>query len=159
MRRVPLSWRQNFSVRFQSSVIVCRLQSSAATGSTPTVYNSLSKDKAPLPQLAAGQTHLGWYACGPTVYDDAHIGHARTYVCFDIIRRILTEHFDVPLMYCVGVTDIDDKILARALAQGRTPASLAQEYEARFFEDMSRLGVKEPHARLRVSQHMGEIVK
>jgi len=55
-----------------------------------------------------------WYACGPTVYDSAHLGHARTYVCQDIIRRVLTDHFKQDVMFVMGVTDVDDKILRRA---------------------------------------------
>jgi cysteinyl-tRNA synthetase len=55
-----------------------------------------------------------WYACGPTVYDSAHLGHARTYVCQDIIRRVLTDYFRQDIMFVMGVTDVDDKILRRA---------------------------------------------
>lgn len=55
-----------------------------------------------------------WYACGPTVYDSAHLGHARTYVCQDIIRRVLTDYFRQDVMFVMGVTDVDDKILRRA---------------------------------------------
>lgn len=55
-----------------------------------------------------------WYACGPTVYDSAHLGHARTFVCQDIIRRVLTDHFRQDVIFVMGVTDVDDKILRRA---------------------------------------------
>ena len=85
---------------------------------------------------------MGWYACGPTVYDDAHIGHARTYICFDIIRRVLSEHFGVPLLYAMGVTDVDDKILKRSAEAKVAPSDLAATYEERFFADMAALGVR-----------------
>jgi cysteinyl-tRNA synthetase len=132
-----------------------RAHSFSSETAAATVFNSLSGRKEPLPQAPK---YVTWYACGPTVYDDAHLGHARTYVCFDVIRRILTDHFGVPLMYAMGVTDVDDKILARAAADKRPPLALAREYESRFFEDMARLGVNEPHVRLRVSEHIPQIV-
>lgn len=53
------------------------------------------------------------YICGPTVYDSAHMGHARAYVSFDIIRRVLEDYFRLPLLYVMNVTDIDDKIIKR----------------------------------------------
>ena len=121
------------------------------------IHNSLTGGAEPLP--APGPDNLvGWYVCGPTVYDDAHLGHARTYLCFDVIRRVLARHFKVPLLYTMGVTDIDDKIIARAEERGVPAAAVAQEFEHRFFEDMSALGVMEPHARLRVSENVPAIV-
>lgn len=50
---------------------------------------------------------------GPTVYDAAHLGHARTYVSLDVLRRLLTDHFGYTIVYAMGVTDVDDKIIAR----------------------------------------------
>jgi cysteinyl-tRNA synthetase len=79
-------------------------------------------------------------------------------VCFDVIRRILTNHFHVALHYAMGVTDIDDKIINRAKADSVLPQEISKLYEQRFFEDMSALGVLEPHARLRVSEHVPHIV-
>jgi cysteinyl-tRNA synthetase len=61
-------------------------------------------------------------------------------------------------MYAMGVTDIDDKILNKAAAEKTTPAEIAKKFEERFFEDMGRLGVLEPHVRLRVSEHISEII-
>ena len=55
-----------------------------------------------------------WYACGPTVYDRAHLGHARAYVSQDIIRRIIERQFGISFFLVMGVTDIDDKIIQRA---------------------------------------------
>jgi len=71
---------------------------------------------------------------------------------------VLTEHFGVPLCYAVGVTDIDDKILKKAAALQVSPQAVARNFEARFFADMATLGVREPHARLRVSEHMADII-
>lgn len=55
-----------------------------------------------------------WYVCGPTVYDSSHVGHARTYITFDIMRRIFTDYFNYNVCYQMNVTDIDDKIIQRA---------------------------------------------
>ena len=57
---------------------------------------------------------ITWYACGPTVYDDAHLGHARNYVTTDIIRRILRDYFGFKIRFVMNTTDIDDKIILRA---------------------------------------------
>jgi cysteinyl-tRNA synthetase len=57
---------------------------------------------------------LTWYNCGPTVYDSAHLGHARTYVTLDILRRIATNHFGIQILAAMGLTDVDDKIINRA---------------------------------------------
>ena len=54
-----------------------------------------------------------WYVCGPTVYDSAHVGHARNYVAFDIVRRVLLDYFGFDILYVMNVTDIDDKIILR----------------------------------------------
>ncbi|TFK25197.1 cysteinyl-tRNA synthetase [Coprinopsis marcescibilis] len=71
------------------------------------LYNSLTKSKT---ELDAGRrTPLKWYNCGPTVYDAAHLGHARNYVTQDIIRRVLTEYFGLNIHFVMNITDIDDK--------------------------------------------------
>lgn len=55
-----------------------------------------------------------WYSCGPTVYDASHMGHARSYITFDILRRVLSGYFNYDVVYVMNVTDIDDKIIRRA---------------------------------------------
>jgi cysteinyl-tRNA synthetase len=74
------------------------------------VYNSLTRDKAPF--IQRGKT-LTWYACGPTVYDDSHLGHARNYVSTDILRRILRDYFEFDVKFVMNITDVDDKIILR----------------------------------------------
>ncbi len=76
------------------------------------VYNSLTRSKVPFVPVKQGQ--ITWYACGPTVYDDAHLGHARNYVTTDIIRRILMDYFGFKIRFVMNTTDIDDKIILRA---------------------------------------------
>lgn len=55
-----------------------------------------------------------WYGCGPTVYDASHMGHARTYVTFDVIRRIMSDYLNYDVTLCMNITDIDDKIIKRS---------------------------------------------
>ncbi|KAM4592432.1 cysteine--tRNA ligase, cytoplasmic isoform 2-T2 [Odontesthes bonariensis] len=76
------------------------------------LYNSLTRAKEPfVPQKGNKVT---WYSCGPTVYDASHMGHARSYISFDILRRILRDYFKYDVLYCMNITDIDDKIIKRA---------------------------------------------
>ncbi|GMH38778.1 hypothetical protein BSKO_06662 [Bryopsis sp. KO-2023] len=79
------------------------------------LYNSLVDEKTVfVPSGGAGSKNISWYACGPTVYDSAHMGHARNYVTFDIVRRILEDYFGYNCLFIMNVTDVDDKIILRA---------------------------------------------
>jgi cysteinyl-tRNA synthetase len=73
------------------------------------LYNSL-KPGAPVPFVPIEKGKVSWYACGPTVYDKSHLGHARNYVSTDIIRRILMHYFGFEVNFVMNVTDIDDKV-------------------------------------------------
>uniref|UniRef100_A0A8C5QV53 Cysteine--tRNA ligase, cytoplasmic n=1 Tax=Leptobrachium leishanense TaxID=445787 RepID=A0A8C5QV53_9ANUR len=76
------------------------------------LYNSLTRNKDVfVPQNGRKVT---WYCCGPTVYDASHMGHARSYISFDILRRVLKDYFKYDVFYCMNITDIDDKIIKRA---------------------------------------------
>ncbi|BBN14707.1 cysteinyl-tRNA synthetase [Marchantia polymorpha subsp. ruderalis] len=77
------------------------------------VFNSLSGTKVPF-QTIDGTRRVTWYNCGPTVYDSSHVGHARNYLTFDIIRRIMEDYFGYEIRYVMNVTDVDDKIINRA---------------------------------------------
>ena len=102
-------------------------------------------------------TVFKWYSCGPTVYDDAHIGHARTCVSLDIIRRIISSWSGLRIDYGHSITDVDDKILNRSEELGVKPLDLARRFETRFFEDMKSLNVLPPKKILRVSEHIDEL--
>jgi len=82
------------------------------------------------------------FVCGQTPYDDAHIGHAKTYVQFDIIVRWL-KHLGYDVFYAQNITDVEDKIINRAKEKGVDPLGLAKHYAQRFLEDLEALGVKE----------------
>ncbi|XP_070558750.1 cysteine--tRNA ligase, cytoplasmic-like [Ptychodera flava] len=76
------------------------------------LYNSLTRQKEPfIPQHG---NKVLWYSCGPTVYDASHMGHARSYISFDILRRVMSQYFNYDVLYCMNITDIDDKIIKRA---------------------------------------------
>lgn len=98
------------------------------------------------------------YACGPTVYDAAHVGHARTYLFFDIVRRFLTEegHY---VHHVMNITDFEDKIDHRAAELGTTWRALARREEARFFRDMGRFGIVPPVEHPRASDFAPDIVR
>ncbi|CAM5149712.1 unnamed protein product [Natator depressus] len=76
------------------------------------LYNSLTRNKEVF-QPQSGKK-VTWYCCGPTVYDASHMGHARSYISFDILRRVLRDYFKYDVFYCINITDIDDKIIKRA---------------------------------------------
>lgn len=76
------------------------------------LYNSLTRQKEVFTPISGKR--VNWYSCGPTVYDASHMGHARSYITFDILRRVLTDYFNYDILYVMNITDIDDKIIKRA---------------------------------------------
>ncbi|KAF1813851.1 cysteinyl-tRNA synthetase [Eremomyces bilateralis CBS 781.70] len=90
------------------------------------IYNSLTRSKVPFVPVDLEGKKVTWYACGPTVYDDAHLGHARNYVTTDIIRRIMKDFFKFDLKFVMNITDVDDKIILRGRQR-----HLLQEFKAK----------------------------
>ncbi|XP_071599376.1 probable cysteine--tRNA ligase, mitochondrial isoform X5 [Heliangelus exortis] len=119
-------------------------------------YNSRSRSKEPL--LLATEGVATWYSCGPTVYDQAHLGHASSYVKFDIIRRIMTSFFGIEVIMVMGITDIDDKIIKRANEMNISPVALARIYEEDFKQDMAALKVLPPTVYMRVTDNIPQII-
>ena len=74
------------------------------------IWNSLTRSKTAFVPIDRHGKKVTWYACGPTVYDDSHLGHARTYLTSDIIRRIMRDYFQFDVRYVMNVTDVDDKV-------------------------------------------------
>ncbi|CBY00150.1 similar to cysteinyl-tRNA synthetase [Plenodomus lingam JN3] len=81
------------------------------------VWNSLTRSKNEFAPIDPQGKLVKWYNCGPTVYDDAHLGHARNYVTIDILRRILSDYFEYKLLFVQNITDVDDKIILRGRQQ------------------------------------------
>ena len=77
------------------------------------IWNSLTRSKTLFVPIDWKNRTVTWYACGPTVYDDAHLGHARNYVSTDIIRRIMRDYFKYNVKLVMNITDIDDKVCSK----------------------------------------------
>ncbi|QUH22521.1 cysteine--tRNA ligase [Methanobacterium alkalithermotolerans] len=119
------------------------------------IYNTMSREKEDFEPMHEKRVKL--FVCGPTVYDDAHIGHARTYISFDIIKRYL-EFKGYTVFYLQNITDIDDKIIIRALESSTDPKELALKFEKRYQEDMEALGVNGVNFFARATDHVTEII-
>jgi cysteinyl-tRNA synthetase len=109
------------------------------------------------PLLRRDPGQVSMYICGPTVYDVPHIGHGRFTLAFDILRRYL-EFSGLEVRYVSNITDIDDKIIARAIAEGRTLTDVAEEFEAKWWEAMDGLGVKRPTVAPRATEYVDHMV-
>ena len=118
-------------------------------------YNTLTRKKEEFVPLEGNTVKI--YVCGPTVYDSPHIGHARTYIAFDAIRRYLKyKGYDV--IYVVNITNVDDKIINRAKELGEHPLKLAERYEREFFDAMEKLNVEKADFSPRVTEHIQDII-
>ncbi|MDR3307912.1 MAG: cysteine--tRNA ligase [Coriobacteriales bacterium] len=115
------------------------------------VYNTLARTKQEFVPLHEGK--VSFYLCGPTVYNHIHIGNARTFLSFDMIRRYL-EYRGYDVTYVQNITDVDDKIINRAAEEGRTAAEVAAEYTQAFIDAMHALGVRDPTVRPRATQEI-----
>jgi cysteinyl-tRNA synthetase len=105
------------------------------------IFDTMARAKVGLTPREPGR--LSMYVCGPTVYDVPHVGHGRTALVFDIVRRYL-EWTGYDVTYVSNVTDVEDKIIQRAAAAGTTEPELAARFEAAYFAELDRLGVRRP---------------
>jgi len=120
------------------------------------LYNTLGKRKEVLVPLQEGR--VGLYVCGITVYDICHVGHARSAVVFDVLRRYL-EYRGYEVIYVKNYTDVDDKIIARANAEGVSIYDISNRYIAAHDEDMSGLGVLRPTVTPRATEHIDGMIR
>jgi len=119
------------------------------------VYNTLTNKKEEFIPLEKGKVRM--YVCGPTVYDKCHIGHARCYVAFDLIRRYL-EYKGYTVKYVENFTDVDDKIINKSRETGKDPLDIAERYIAEYFRDMDALNVKRADVYPRATEHITDMI-
>ncbi len=120
------------------------------------LYNTLSRSKDPFRPLDPERVRM--YVCGPTVYDHAHIGNARPVIVFDVLFRLLRRLYgEARVTYVRNITDVDDKINARAAERGITIRDLTEETYRWFREDTAELGCLRPTVEPRATEHIAEM--
>jgi cysteinyl-tRNA synthetase len=118
------------------------------------LYDTFTRTKQPVRNPEPGRP-ITLYVCGPTVYGRAHIGNARPAVVFDTLYRLLRHlHGPENVRYARNITDIDDKIMAKAVAENRSPQAVAAEFEQAYFADMGALGCLTPDFNPRATEHI-----
>ena len=120
------------------------------------VYNSASRKKEELIPLKEGQINM--YVCGPTVYNYIHIGNARPFIVFDVLRRYL-EFRGYKVTFVQNFTDIDDKMIRRANEEGITVKELGDRFIEEYKKDAAALGIRPATIHPRATEHIGEIIR
>lgn len=119
------------------------------------IYNTLTQRKEAFVPRTPGEVSI--YVCGVTPYDDAHLGHARPSVVFDMVRRFL-KHLGYRVRFVQNFTDVDDKIIDRANREGVPPLELAATYSQRYLDSMDKLRVQRADLYPKVSEHIDDII-
>ena len=119
------------------------------------VYNTLTRRKEPLEPIESGK--VGIYTCGPTVYNFFHIGNARPFVFFDVVRRYL-QYRGYRVKYVQNLTDVDDKIIKQAIDEGIPASEVAEKYVRAYFEDADALGIQRADYHPRATDHIPEMI-
>ncbi|WP_373482367.1 cysteine--tRNA ligase [Acetobacterium sp.] len=119
------------------------------------LYNTLSQKKETFVPIEPGKVRL--YSCGPTVYNYFHIGNARPFIVFDVLRRFL-EYTGYEVTFIQNFTDVDDKIINRSHEEGISPGDVSEKYILEYFTDADALGIKRASVHPKVSEHMPEII-
>lgn len=130
------------------------------------IYNTLTRKKEPFTPVQEGEVRM--YVCGPTVYSDSHVGHAKSYITFDIVRRYF-EFLGKRVIYVQNITDVghlvddaeegDDKIQEKSRREKRHPMEIVEFYTQRYYEDMDALQIQRPHIAPRASGHIIEQIE
>lgn len=118
------------------------------------LYNTMTRAKEPFVPRVPGKVAM--YVCGITAYDLCHIGHARSSVVFDVLVRYL-RHIGNDVTFVRNFTDVDDKIIKKANAEGASSTEIAERYIAAFYEDMDKLGILRPDAEPKATEYIGEM--
>ncbi len=132
-----------------------RIEKIEGKGGVMRVYNTLTGKKEDIVPLVPGK--IGMYACGVTVYDVCHIGHARSAIVFDVMRKYLRFR-GLDVKYVRNFTDIDDKIINRARQEGVRWDEVAKKYTDEYYADMDRLGVGRADVEPKATEHITEII-
>ena len=119
------------------------------------IYNSMTRKKETFKPIHEGK--VGVYACGPTVYNFFHIGNARPFIVFDVLRRYL-EYRGYEVTFVQNFTDIDDKMIRRANEEGVTVKDVADKYIAEYFVDAKALGIRPATVHPRATEHIPQII-
>ncbi|OXS27161.1 MAG: cysteine--tRNA ligase [Acetobacterium sp. MES1] len=119
------------------------------------LYNTLTQQKETFVPIEAGKVRM--YSCGPTVYNYFHIGNARPFIVFDVLRRFL-EYTGYEVTFIQNFTDVDDKIINRSHEEGISPGDVSEKYIQEYFTDADALGIKRASVHPKVSEHMPEII-
>ncbi|MBJ7415529.1 MAG: cysteine--tRNA ligase [Niveispirillum sp.] len=122
---------------------------------TLSLYNTLLRTKEVFAPI--DRNHVKLYVCGPTVYDYAHIGNARTFSAFDLLARLL-KHLYLTVTYARNITDVDDKIIERSNQSGEPIDSVTARTTAQFHADMDDLGLLRPDIEPRATRHIGDMI-
>ncbi|HET6512163.1 MAG TPA: cysteine--tRNA ligase [Candidatus Kapabacteria bacterium] len=130
------------------------------------IYNTLTRRKEIFTPLVSGE--VGMYVCGPTVYSDSHVGHAKSYITFDVVRRYL-EFSGYHVTYVQNITDVghlvgdaeegEDKLQERSKREMKHPMEIAEMYTTRYYEDMDRLQIRRPDIAPRATGHIIEQIE
>ncbi|OHA11622.1 MAG: cysteine--tRNA ligase, partial [Candidatus Sungbacteria bacterium RIFCSPLOWO2_02_FULL_47_9] len=120
------------------------------------IYNTLTNKKEDFEP--ANDKRVNFFVCGPTVYDSSHIGHARTYISFDVIVKYL-RYAGYEVFYLQNITDVDDKIIARAHETEEDPLFLSRHFAKEYFEDMQELKITSPSKYASASEFIPQIIK
>ena len=120
------------------------------------IYNSMTRKKEEFKPIHEGK--VGIYSCGPTVYDYFHIGNARPFITFDVLRRQL-EREGYEVTFVQNFTDVDDKMIRRANEEGITVKELAERFIAAYYEDAQALGIRPATVHPKATEHISEIIR
>ena len=131
-----------------------------------TIRNTLTHSLSEVVPLKRGS--VGIYTCGPTVYRDAHLGNFRSYLMTDWVRRAL-EFQEIAVHHVKNITDVghmrqemldrgEDKVIAAALAEGKTPQEIAQHYTEKFLSDERKLNIEPAHVYPRATAHVADMI-